>query len=253
MTTSISMYDKYDSTPGSESEDVNWKQSDNPSEEYYFYPVIRPSSPLELSCSNQKYNYFKLVDISLAEYAEIIICSPYVTAATGHTDENGKVYLDYGGSGHTGNVALISSTGANVGTGVVDSNTGAVRAINMQPGLKNLTFKSTGALLTDQPGATDKRASEFRVFYKLSSSFSTPSHALDYSMNYCGIGNVTIRVPLLSSPEAPYTNADLYRTYSGAELYTPYIMTQLRVSAAEWDDVGNTPQYKILFKCKLYD
>ena len=251
MTASIAMFDKYDSSPGSESEDVNWKLSDNPSHEYYFYPVMRPASELDIESSNQKYNYFKIIDAGTVKEAEIIICSPYVTAATGHIDSDGKIFLDYGGSGHTSNVTFRTSSGTIIGTGVVDTNIGAVTSVNISTNLKNVSFKSTGLLLTDQPPEIDKRVTEFRLFYRLSSTFSTPSNAPDYDMIYSGIGNVNIKVPLLSSPEQSYTSIE--DSYTGAALYTPYLVTQMRVGASSWDDVGNTPQYNIVFKCKIYN
>ena len=245
----IELYDKYDSTAGSISSDFNWKLSDNPSHEYYFYPVMRPASELDLNSSNQKYNYFRITDAATVKEAEIIICSPYTTAAFGHTDSEGNAYLDYGGSGLT--AATFSNGGTVIGTGTVDANIGAVTKLNFTTATPNITFKTNGLSLTDQPPEIEKRVTKFRLFYKLSSTFSTPSDSIDWNMIYAGIGNVNIKVPLLASPSASYTT--ILDSYSGVDLYTPYLVTQMRVAASDWDDVGNTPPYKIVFKCKIYN
>lgn len=246
----IELYDKYDGTPGSISSDLNWKLSDNPSHEYYFYPVMRPASVLDLSSSNQKYNYFRITDASIVKEAEVIIVSPYTTAAFGHTDAEGNAVLDYGGSG-LGGTATFTTGSTVIGTGTVDANIGAVTKLNFKTAAPNIKFTTAGLNLTDQPPVIDKRVTNFRLFYKLSSSFAAPSANIDWNMIYCGVGNVNIKVPLLSSPEAAYT--EILDSYSGIDLYTPYIVTQMRVGAASWDDVGNTPQYKIVFKCKIYN
>lgn len=246
----IELYDKYDNTAGSISSDLNWKLSDNPSHEYYFYPVIRPASELDLECSNQKYNYFRITDASTVKEAEIIICSPYKTAAFGHTDDQGNAFLDYGGSGQTG--AVTFKIGNNIiGTGTVDAAIGAVTKLNFTTAAPNITFRSDGLALTDPPPEIEKRVTKFRLYYKMSSAFNTPSANIDWDMIYAGIGNVNIKVPLLASPSTAYT--EILDSYSGVDLYTPYLVTQMRVTASDWDDVGNTPPYTIVFKCKIYN
>jgi hypothetical protein len=88
------------------------------------------------------------------------------------------------------------------------------------------------------------------LFAGLSNTYSEPTSAMINNLRFVSNGNLTIPVALSSSPLIAGTKQD---EYTGADLYSPYIVSQLRLAAAKYDDVGNSPQYRILFSCKVYN
>ena len=57
-------------------------------------------------------------------------------------------------------------------------------------------------------------------------------------------------VPLGASPELA---TSYQQEQNGGDLYTPYLITQLHAAASKYDDVGNTPPYRIVFMCKIFN
>ena len=272
----LKVYEKYDASLSAEVTDVNWKTVSDPANEYYFYPVLRPTTTLDQTCSKTKYNYFRIQDAYSVSNAEIILVSPYLTKIKGYvtklTATTYKVEIDYPGSGFkeelfdypvstTPKTAIkvkIVGSSAVLGHAIINLDTGEVDEVILEtspPAMivgTRYQFESfLGVELDATQPTVSKRVKNTALFYRLSSSFSTPSEDYDFNMMYAGIGNIHITVPLLASPETPYS--EINTSYTGIDLYTPYIVTQLRTSMSEWDDVGNSPQYKILLKCKIFN
>lgn len=267
---SLTMYEKYGTSSVAEAQDVNWKLATDPANEYFFHPVMRPVLDQDQTCSMTKYNYFRVTDAASVESCEIIIVSPYKTKVKGTIAADGTVSLAYVGSGLTEadyNYPEGSPTGIGlyngaqlVGVATLDTELGVASsalAIKVNGAYVAGSFSSKTVTET-QYDADDfsvipevaKRAKETRLYYKISSTFVEPTTDPDYDMMFAGYGNVTIQVPLVASgPETPYTVIN--SSYTGIDLYTPYIVTQLRANASAWNDVGNSPQYKIMFKCKI--
>lgn len=86
------------------------------------------------------------------------------------------------------------------------------------------------------------------LFAKTSNSYSSPSTSIDNSLGFASSGNRVFDIPLGDSPENAINSQS---SYNAATLYSPYITSQLRVAAAEGEDVGNSPEYRIVFKCTL--
>ena len=266
-----------------EATEVNWKNSDDTTN-YYLSPVIRPTEDVDQSCSFVKYHYFRVQDTARVQDGEIILVSPYKTFAYGKIID-GVAHVEYAGSNleldppegsntvkYT--IAIYNdATGDRIGSGTVNKNTGELEYVGFIITINestNLSFRTvkTGYLDINNPelgteygvrnptttmwtGVVPKRVTKTKLFYKLSSEFNAPVNTHDWDMIYAGIGNVHISVPFLDQPNTAYTTINSY--YTGIDLYTPYIATQLRLGASVWDDVGNSPQWKIMLKCKIFN
>lgn len=245
-----------------ETAEVNWKNSSDTSE-YYESPIIRPSSELDQTCSFVKYNYFRVLDLSAVVEPEIVIVSPYLTKAFGIGST-----IQYAGSGRFTEdpVGLVNAAGSTAGTAQIDKDSGEIKSVNLISGytgpwqtvdgldirLPETTEQLDNGVYEDglYKGLVPKRVTSTRLYYRLTSEYNAPDNLHDWDMIFAGLGNVHISVPLLSSPTTPYTSINT--SYTGIDLYTPYIATQLRTNESVWDDVGNSPQYKLMLKCKIF-
>lgn len=244
-----------------EAAEVNWKTTSD-TENYYSAPIIRPSSELDQTCSCQKYNYFRIQDTAMVKDAEIILVSPYTTKAFGKGTS-----IHYAGSAlPAGEIALVNEHGSNAGKATRDDVTGEIKSIQLISGYTGYWETSVGIDIRlpesvaelDKgeyvdglyKGLIPKRVTSTRLYYKLTSEYNAPNTNHDWDMIFAGLGNVHISVPLLASPTTAYSSINT--SYTGIDLYTPYIATQLRTTESVWDDVGNSPLFKIMLKCKIF-
>lgn len=94
-----------------------------------------------------------------------------------------------------------------------------------------------------------KQATKTQFFYKWTNTFVTPTNAYDGGMTFFDLDKlpVTWYPPLGASPETAFTRETIYGP--DATFYTPYLVTQIRVNEADWEDVGNTDTLQ--FKASL--
>lgn len=83
-----------------------------------------------------------------------------------------------------------------------------------------------------------------------SNTYVEPSSNYFHGLKFVSDGTMVFSVPLGTSPELATTYQD---EYTGSDLYTPYFISQLQVAAAASDDVGNSPTYRIVFMCKIFN
>lgn len=134
----------------------------------------------------------------------------------------------------------------NIGTGGVDK----ARYVPTAEFTITDSFKSAEGEDVGYATTGNLKSNKTYLFAGLSNTYSEPTSAMINNLRFVSNGNLTIPVALSSSPLIAGPKQD---EYTGADLYSPYIVSQLRLAAAKYDDVGNSPQYRILFSCKVYN
>ena len=94
------------------------------------------------------------------------------------------------------------------------------------------------------------KATRTYLYAGVSNNYTEPSSDYLHNLKFVSSGNMVIPIPLSTSPELATTIQD---EYTGGDLYTPYLNTQLHVANSTFDDVGNSPGYRIVFMCKIYN
>lgn len=96
----------------------------------------------------------------------------------------------------------------------------------------------------------DLIAKKTYLFAGVSNSFIAPTNSVNHNLRFVSTGNMVFDVALGNTPE---TATNIQTEYTGATLHTPYFISQIRAAASEYTDVGNSPEYRIVFKCKIYN
>lgn len=280
----IKIYEKYGTSTVVESTEVNWKMNSDPSNMYYFYPIKRPLTN-DLACSVSKVNFFKVTGATKITDPRIIICSSQKTQIKLHFETDELIpYIDYAGSGYANGIEYDEEVGVKAilingqeaqyikhpGIGVdtaterylpdhlfvnsticvrINVITGAADKVRYITANKNQNY-TAGNVLPGSEIVEDNKASKTYLYIGINNSYEEPTQSYKHNLKFVSTGNMTIDVPLGTSPELAST---VMSEYTGAELFTPYIESQLRCTSSEYDDVGNSPQYRLVFMCKIFN
>lgn len=105
----------------------------------------------------------------------------------------------------------------------------------------------------EEPGTEvtgDLKATRTYLYAGITNDYTEPSNSFLHNLKFVSSGNMVIPVPLSTSPELATTYQE---EYTGGDLYTPYLNTQLHVANSTFEDVGNSPSYRIVFMCKIFN
>lgn len=92
-----------------------------------------------------------------------------------------------------------------------------------------------------------KQATETQLFYRFTNTYHTPSNAYDGKMIYTeNASPELIWYPNLSSsgPTTATARGSMLLP-ANSDLYTQYLVLQMRTNAADWNDIGNTDEFKL--------
>lgn len=90
------------------------------------------------------------------------------------------------------------------------------------------------------------QATRTQLFYRASNVYQTPSNAYDGKMIYTKNEPVDWYPNLSSSGPTNATSRPLVLA-PGSDVYTQYFIFQMRCNDGEWNDVGNTDEFKLKF------
>lgn len=254
--------------------EVNWKMATAADSLYYFYPIKRPVvdsthanylKESDLESSYHKVNYFRVTGATKITDPRIIICSSNKTKIRYYFDTDMEPHIVYGGSGYADGVEFDDS----VVNGYVEDKvknatnkvkirinvlTGAADKIVIvgSPDIEPNVYYTAGSG-SEEPGTEvtgDLKATRTYLYAGITNTYVEPSSTYKSDLKFVSSGNMVIPVPLSTTPELATTYQD---EYAGADLYTPYLNTQLQVANSTYDDVGNSPGYRILFMCKIFN
>ena len=115
---------------------------------------------------------------------------------------------------------------------------------------KYVFFKITGTftyiknILLEMSVVIDDQAHKTDLFYKWSNTYAVPEMTYDGSMI---MSSGEIWRPALSAT-GPHVAGTWEKSRTGAlTLYTPYLITQLRVNNSTWNDAGNSKKFLFNF------
>lgn len=270
---SITMYEKVGGV-ASVANDVNWKNSTDSTHLYYFYPIKRPvvdsthanyMLESDLESSYHKVNYFRVTGATKITDPRIIICSSNKTKIRYYFDTDMEPHIVYGGSGYADGVEFDDSVvngyvedkvknptnkvkiRINVLTGAADKIV-IVGSPDIEPNVYYTAGSGAEEPCTEVTG--DLKATRTYLYAGITNDYTEPSNSFLYNLKFVSSGNMVIPVPLSTSPELATTYQE---EYTGGDLYTPYLNTQLHVANSTFEDVGNSPGYRILFMCKIFN
>lgn len=131
----------------------------------------------------------------------------------------------------------------------IDIMTGsAVSLVMLKPRAPGKEVKGSGTPGTEI--AEDMKASSTYLYAGINNTYVQPTTDYKHNLKFVSTGNMVIDLPLGTSPETATT---MQEEYTGADLFSPYIESQLRCAASTYADVGNSPQYRLVFMCKIFN
>ena len=92
-----------------------------------------------------------------------------------------------------------------------------------------------------------KQATDTQLFYRFTNTYQEPTNAYDGKMIFTE--NATLFwFPNLSSAGPQTATERPIWLPAGSDVYTQYLVLQMRANAGAWNDVGNTDEFKLTLK-----
>jgi hypothetical protein len=93
-----------------------------------------------------------------------------------------------------------------------------------------------------------KQATETQLFYRFTNTYQEPTNAYDGKMMYTKNQALTWYPNLSSSGPQNATSRGQILIPANSDLYTQYLVLQMRTNSGGWSDVGNTDEFKLTLK-----